>query len=283
VIYRDRERRERRQRARAVVVAANGAETARLLLASASPRFPHGLANSSGNVGRHIMFNGAGISLGLFEHPLNEYRGHPVSRVVLDFYEADPKRGFYGGGGIDARMPPSPISFALTGLPPDVPAWGPEYARALQSYARTVQCFGHTTSLPVAANSVSLDPTYRDAFGRPSLRLTYAEHPDDMRAKYFFRERAGELLEAAGATRVWPLPVVESTGGVHLLGTARMGDDPRHSVVDRYHRAHDVPNLFVCDGSSFVTSGRGQPTLTIQALAFRAAHHIARFARSYEI
>ncbi|HET7374739.1 MAG TPA: GMC oxidoreductase, partial [Gemmatimonadaceae bacterium] len=72
-------------------------------------------------------------------------------------------------------------------------------------------------------------------------------------------------------------------GGVHLLGTARMGNDPRDSVVDRYHRAHDVPNLFICDGSSFVTSGRGQPTMTIQALAYRAADHITRFARSHEI
>lgn len=70
---------------------------------------------------------------------------------------------------------------------------------------------------------------------------------------------------------------------MHLLGTCRMGDDPKTSVVDRYHRSHDIPNLFVCDGSSLVTSGRGQPTLTIQALAFRAAEHIANFARRGEI
>jgi choline dehydrogenase-like flavoprotein len=284
VLYRDREGNERRQRARVVVLAANGAETARLLLLSDAPRFPHGLANSSGNVGRHIMFNGAGISFGQFEYPLNEHRGHLVSRIVLDYYDADPRRGFYGGGGIDARFSMSPILFALGGLPPDVPTWGPAYARALhRQYTHTVQFFGHTTSLPVATNSVSLDPTHRDAWGRPALRLTYTDHPDDMRTKRFFQDRASELLEAAGATRVWPLPIVEATGGVHLLGTARMGDDPRDSVVDRYHRAHDVPNLFVCDGSSFVTSGRGQPTLTIQALAFRAAHHIARLARAREV
>jgi choline dehydrogenase-like flavoprotein len=84
--------------------------------------------------------------------------------------------------------------------------------------------------------------------------------------------------EAAGATRVWPLPIVQLTGGVHLLGTARMGNDPRASVVGRNHRAPDVPNRFVCDGSSFVTSARGQPTMTIQALAFRAADRITRFA-----
>ena len=85
------------------------------------------------------------------------------------------------------------------------------------------------------------------------------------------------------ARHTWDQPVLPIDGGVHLLGTARMGNDPRDSVVDRYHRAHDVPNLFICDGSSFVTSGRGQPTMTIQALAFRAAEHIGRFARSNDI
>ncbi|MEE8108479.1 MAG: GMC oxidoreductase, partial [Gammaproteobacteria bacterium] len=69
----------------------------------------------------------------------------------------------------------------------------------------------------------------------------------------------------------------------HLLGTCRMGNDPATSVVDKYHRTHDVPNLFICDGSSLVTSGRGQPTQTIQALAFRAAEHFSRFAKNGEI
>ena len=91
------------------------------------------------------------------------------------------------------------------------------------------------------------------------------------------------LLEAAGAQKAWAAPVGPQAVGAHLLGTCRMGDDPNTSVVDRYHRTHDVPNLFICDGSSMVTSGRGQPTMTIQALAFRAAEHIARFARQGEI
>ena len=77
--------------------------------------------------------------------------------------------------------------------------------------------------------------------------------------------------------------MLPQTQSVHLLGTCRMGNDPRTSVVDRYHRTHDVPNLFICDGSSLVTSGRGQPTMTIQALAFRAADHIGRFAKRGEI
>ena len=92
-----------------------------------------------------------------------------------------------------------------------------------------------------------------------------------------------ELFDAAGTTKAWRHPIHPTNGGEHLLDTCRMGDDPSTSVVDRYHRSHDVPNLFICDGSSFVTSGRGQPTMTIMALAFRAAHHIKIAASAGEI
>jgi choline dehydrogenase-like flavoprotein len=142
---------------------------------------------------------------------------------------------------------------------------------------------GWTTSLPVEANSVSLDPVLKDAWGLPALRCTYKDHPDDLKFAAWLRDRADEILEEAGALKVWRKPVVEMTVGLVALGTCRMGNDPRRSVIDRFHRTHDVPNLFLCDGSSFVTSGRGQPTMTIQALAFRAAEHIASFARRRQI
>jgi choline dehydrogenase-like flavoprotein len=217
-------------------------------------------------------------------NPLNEYKGAVTSRVIHDFYDTDPTRGFYGGGGIDARFPYGPIAFGINGLPDELPSWGAEFARALRGYySHSVRFVSHLTSLPLASNSVSLEPDHLDRWGRPGLRLTYADHPDDMRAKQWFRDRMQELMEAAGATHAWNQLMLPVDGGVHLLGTARMGNDPRTSVVDRFHRPHDVPNLFICDGSSFVTSGRGQPTMTIQALAFRAADHIARFARVGEI
>jgi choline dehydrogenase-like flavoprotein len=284
VVYWDKDGTERRQRARAVVLAANGAETTRLLLLSSSPRFPQGLANSSGNVGRYIMFNGYSTTTGRFEHLLNEYKGAVASRIVLDYYDADPKRGFYGGGGIDARFPYGPIGFALEMRPQDGPSWGADYKRMLSDYyPRSVRFMSHLTSLPMPNNTVTLDHDHPDRYGRPGLCLTYTDHPDDMKTKVWFRDRMHEIMEAAGATHIWDQPVLPADGGVHLLGTARMGNDPRDSVVDKFHRAHDVPNLFLCDGSSFVTSGRGQPTMTIQALAYRAADHIARFARANEI
>jgi choline dehydrogenase-like flavoprotein len=281
VLYFDEGGTEHRQRAKAVILAANGVETPRLLLMSASSRFPDGLANSSGFVGRHLMFNGAGITHGEYEHPLNEHTSVEVSRLILDeFYASDPKRGFYGAGGIDAR---GGIWFPLFGAlfpPPDRRSWGAEYkAWYAHAFTRAMQLYGHTTSLAVATNSVTLDPTLKDRFGRPAARITYEDHPDDLKNMHWFYERTRELHEAAGAKRIWGNPPTVQNLGAHLLGTARMGDDPRTSVVDRDHRTHDVPNLFLCDGSSMVTSGRGQPTMTIMALAFRAGERISDLAR----
>jgi choline dehydrogenase-like flavoprotein len=99
----------------------------------------------------------------------------------------------------------------------------------------------------------------------------------------FLAGKATQILDAAGARRSWAPPVTAQQNGLHLLGTCRMGDDPRTSVIDKFHRTHDVRNLFLCDGSSLVTSGRGQPTETITALAYRAGEHIANFARRNEI
>jgi choline dehydrogenase-like flavoprotein len=284
VIYFDANKTEIFQKAKAVVVCANGAETARLLLMSKSNMFRDGLANSSGVVGKNLMFNAGATAGGLFEHELNDYKSVVVTRIVHDFYDTDPKRGCYGGGGIDARFGMQPIAFALRALPPDVPRWGSEYKKALKEYFnRSMVMLSHTTSLPVPGNSISLDPAVKDAWGLPALRMTYKDHPDDMKIAHFLQDRSVEMLEGAGAKKIWKSPIEEQTFSVHLLGTCRMGNDPKTSVVDKYHRAHDVKNLFIVDGSSFVTSGRGQPTCTIQALAFRMADHLVQFAKRGEI
>jgi len=282
VAYFDRNRRERFQRARAVVVCANGAETPRLLLMSANPRFPHGLANSSGLVGKYLMFNYSSRASGVFEHELNEYKSVQVTRILHDFYDSDPKRGYYGGGGLDARIGPQPATWAIR-TAAEGPSWGSAYKARLREFTRTMQVASHSTSLALESNNVTLDPTVKDAWGLPAIRVTYKDHPDDLETARFLQERGAEILAAAGALRVTKAPVSAQTSSVHLLGTCRMGNDPATSVIDRYHRSHDVPNLFLCDGSSLVTSGRGQPTMTIQALAFRAGEHIARFASRGEI
>jgi len=282
VLYFDRDKHERFQKARAVVLSANGAETSRLLLNSASDRFPQGLANSSGLVGKHLMFNLGSQVYAQFEHELNEYKSVQVTRILHDFYDADPKRGFYGGGGIDARMGSQPLGWALASGG-ELPGWGAEYKARLEGFSRSMVTAGHCTSLAQESNSVSIDPTLKDAWGIPAIRVTYKDHPDDLAMAEFLQDRSLEIMQAAGAQKTWRAAQRVARGGVHLLGTCRMGNDPKSSVVDKYHRAHDVRNLFVCDGSSFVTSGRGQPTMTIQALAFRAADHIGQSAKRGEI
>jgi choline dehydrogenase-like flavoprotein len=284
VLYFDGQRRQHLQKARAVILSANGAETPRLLLLSASSRFPDGLANSNGLVGKYLMVNGFSTVLAMFDQPLNDYKSAAVSRVLHDFYEIDPKLGFYGGGGLDARFGQTPIGYAVGSVPTAVPRWGRAYKRWLaESFSHCMFVSSHATSLPVEANGFSLDPDLKDAWGLPALCMTYRDHPDDLKTVKYLQDRALELLTVSPASKVWARPIKEQTRAVHLLGTCRMGNDPKLSVINADHRTHDVPNLFLCDGSSFVTSGRGQPTMTIQALAFRAADRIGAAARRGEV
>lgn len=285
VVYLDTNGKEQAQKAKAVILCGNGAETPRLLLMSESAKHPDGLANSSGFVGRNLMVNAHSGANGIFEHPLNDYKGVQVTRIIHDFYENDEKRGFYGGGGIDARplFSATPIFHADGGMPPDVPAWGAEWKDAFaHNFTRQMTFVSSSTSLAQDSNNITLDPVSQDVWGRPAIRMTYDHHADDFAISRFLMDRCMDLFDAAGAEKSWEIDTLND-GGEHLLGTCRMGDDPATSVVDRYHRSHDIPNLFICDGSSFVTSGRGQPTMTIMALAFRAAEHIAAAAKAGEI
>ena len=228
------------------------------------------------------MWDNGGVAQGLFEHPLNEYKGIQVTRLIHDYYATDPKRGFYGGGGIDARFDFYPAGFALSGLPPDTPRWGSEFKRTFETYFnRTMTLLAHTTSLAQAKNTVSLDPDVKDAWGLPAVRITFDYHPDDVATMKWMMAKQIEILEAAGALKTWsqPYDVVDNMPSRHLMGTCRMGNDPGTSVVNAYSRTHDVPNLFLVDGSNFVTSARQQPTATIQALAYRAADYAIRAAK----
>ena len=279
--YFDGKRAVRLQKAKAVVVCANGAETPRLLLLSANKECPDGLANSSGLVGKYLMMNSGPTARAVFEHPLNDYKGFAVSRVLHDFYELDPEKvGFFGGGGLDARFDSTPIGFADDYLPHETPMWGKEFKATLaHNFTRTMSIMSHGTSLPIENNSFSLDPDLKDVWGLPAIRMTYKDHPDDLKLGVFLRARMMELLDATDAKQKWANPVEEQDFTVHLLGTCRMGNDPKTSVVNADHRTHDIKNLFLCDGSSLVSSGRGQPTMTIQALAYRAADRITALAK----
>jgi choline dehydrogenase-like flavoprotein len=207
--------------------------------------------------------------------------------VIHDFYSIDPKHGFYGGGGIDSRSLTRglPMAAAMRGGTFSGASWGSEFKRGLkEEFTHTASFNGHCTTLPLSTNNITLDPEVKDKWGRPALRTTFMNHPDDIATMKFFHDISMEMLDAVGAIqKVGSYARNGQTGGVHLLGTCRMGNDPATSVVDRYNRSHDVPNLFMVDGGSMVTSGRGQPTMTIMALAFRAADHIVQAAGRNEI
>jgi choline dehydrogenase-like flavoprotein len=282
VTYFDAAKKEIFQRSKAVILCANGVETPKLLFISGARGSSDGLANSSGQVGRNIMFNGWARASALFDHDINGWKGVAVSRVIWDFFEVPQDSGLYGGGGIDMRCESTPLAANLSW--DGEPRWGPAWKRRLKDYVnKSCIALVHSTELPVSTNRVDLDATVKDAWGVAAPRLTFTAHSQDEALGKWFGDRCRELLLAAGATKVTDGRGGGNDEGQHLLGTCRMGNDRATSVVNADHRAHDVANLFIVDGSSFVTSGRGQPTMTIQALAFRAADRISRLAKARSI
>ena len=206
------------------------------------------------------MFNGSAIGGGLFEHEVNGYKGAVVSRIVHDFYELDEKR--WRRRRRRDRLPASTCRrwrSRCEGLPPTAPTWGSDYKKLLREwYTRSVYAFGHTTQLPVPTNAVSLDPTVKDAWGLPAIRLTFTPTSRTTASSTaFFAERVGELLDAAGATS--PLDGPNGRRDVSRVPSARHVPHGRPiraiGVVDKYHRAHDVPNLFIVDGSASSRAG----------------------------
>lgn len=280
VVYFDTNGTEQFQPSRLVLLAAGGVETPRLLLLSQSSRFSQGLANSSGLVGKNLMLHAPGaIIIGIFPEPVDGHQGAPSTRVAQDFYETDTRRGFIRGGFMHPRAHGGdPIEYALR--PIHGARWGLKHKDSMREtwrYYLHSHCTGE--SLPVESNMVDLDPEVKDRFGLPVARITCTSHENDVRLARFLAERSQEIFEAAGAAKVIaPLSRVRKLHN-HQMGTCRMGNNPNSSVVDKWCRSHDVPNLFIMDASVFVTSGGLNPALTIQANAFRVCDHIAAQAR----
>ncbi|MCI0782505.1 MAG: GMC family oxidoreductase, partial [Chloroflexi bacterium] len=275
-LYYDNNGTLREQRAKVVVLACNGVGTARLLLNSRSSLFPDGLANSSGLVGKNLMHHPCGIVVGLFDEWLGTDEGPRGSTMLCqEFYETDLSRGFVRGYDLQVLGAGSnPLSSALGGLMGQRVAWGPNHHQeAHERFGHTVSLTIMTEDLPEEHNRVTLDDELTDGHGIPSPKIRYTLSENSNRMLDHGVERAKEALDAAGAKKLfWSRQ--RRNAGWHLLGTARMGDDPNKSVVDRWGRAHDVPNLFVIDGSVFTTAASINPTATIQALALRTADYI---------
>jgi choline dehydrogenase-like flavoprotein len=252
-----------------LAMAASGLGTPRLLLAS-------GIEDRSGLIGRRLMHHPTAIVTGLFRERLDGHKGPFASALYCqEFYETDRARGFLRGYQLQMLRGGGPAATALGGYMARV-AWGRGH------HAAFVARFGHEVSLtvtvedlPELSNRITLDASRRDAAGIPVPRLHYRVSENSRRALAHGVDRAREVMRAAGAFEVIVNPLSRAAG-FHFLGTARMGDDPARSVVDRDGRCHALANLFIIDGSVFVTSGAVNPTPTIQAFALRAAEAIAR-------
>ena len=285
ILYIDRVTREPREvHARAVVLCAQALESVRILLNSATPAYAAGLANSSGALGHYLMdhHSGAG-AVGEFadlsQVPSEGGAQRPNGIYVVRFRNtADETRrkdylrgfGYQGWGGVGFRF--------------DAPGYGQSYKTAITQASSpwlTLAGFGET--LARFENFVEIDPGGTvDTFGIPVLRISMAFGDNERAMMKDMAASAVEMLEAAGARRTFPqIPDKPVPGwGIHEAGIARMGADPRTSVLNQYCQTHDVKNLFVMDASSFVSIACQNPTLTIMALAVRSSDYLKEQLRS---
>jgi len=275
--YVDADGQEHHQPAELVIVACNGVGTPRLLLNSRSERFPDGLANSSGLVGRNLMFHPYAMVQGLFEEPLEGYKGPTGCSIISqEFYETDATRGFVRGYSAEMLRGMGPVSTAVWGMSSNRLPWGSEHHAAYEKlWDRTAGMVLICEDLPEPHNRVTLDPDLVDADGIPAPKIHYRLSANSRKMLDHAVATSSEALRAAGALETWseaPLP----PAGWHLMGTARMGRDPASSVVDAVGRAHDVKNLFIVDGSVFVTAGGVNPTNTLQAISLYVADYIKK-------
>ena len=265
-------------RAKVVVVSCGGIGTPRLLLHSSSPQHPNGLANSTGLVGKNLMVHIQSFATGLFDEPLQAWQGTWGGTVATrQFYETDPNRDYLRGFVMTGCTGWSPLNLALQVVP-----WGAAHHTVMDRHLNhEMALFLCGEDLPNEANRVELDWDNLDGSGMPGVKTYYALDENGRRLGADMLAHGHQLLEATGAVSVRDFGISPLLGW-HLLGTARMGDDPATSVVDADNRAHGVPNLFVVDGSSFPTSTGVNPTSTIQALALRCAAHIWEQRREWE-
>jgi len=268
VLYYDASGKLVRQKARIVAVAGNSIETPRLLLNSHSGKFAKGLANSSDQVGRNYMRHTTGSVYATFDKKVDMYRGTTMAGIVEDEARHDPKRGFVGGYHLETIALGLPFYAAF--LNPG--AWGAAFTHAMDQYANTAGLWIVGEDMPQADNRVTLHAELKDQHGLPVADVHFDDHGNDQAMREHGFKQSEALYKAAGAVEVYRVPPYPST---HNLGTSRMSEKPEDGVVNKHGQAHDIPNLFVSDGSQFTTGAAENPTLTIVTLAIRQADYIA--------
>ncbi|MER8432165.1 GMC family oxidoreductase [Mesorhizobium caraganae] len=268
VVYADKDGKLQEQKARIVAVAGNSIESPRLLLNSESAKFPHGLANSSGQVGKNYMRHTTGSVYAIFDRPVHMYRGTTMAGIIRDEARHDPSRGFVGGYEFETLSLGLPFMAAF--LNPG--GWGRSFTTALDHYDHMAGLWIVGEDMPRAENRITLHKDEKDAHGMPIADVHFDDHPNDTAMRNHAYKQATALYDAVGATRSFPTPPYPST---HNLGTNRMSEKAEDGVVNQHGQAHDIKNLFVSDGSQFTTGAAENPTLTIVSLAIRQAEYIA--------
>ncbi|RUX73168.1 GMC family oxidoreductase [Mesorhizobium sp. M7A.F.Ca.US.006.04.2.1] len=268
VVYADKDGKLQEQKARIVAVAGNSIESPRLLLNSASGKFPDGLANSSGQVGKNYMRHTTGSVYAIFDRPVHMYRGTTMAGIIRDEARHDPSRGFVGGYEFETLSLGLPFMAAFL----DPGAWGRSFTTALDHYDHMAGLWIVGEDMPRAENRITLHADEKDAHGMPIADVHFDDHPNDTAMRNHAYKQATALYDAVGATRTFPTPPYPST---HNLGTNRMSEKAEDGVVNKHGQAHDIKNLFVSDGSQFTTGAAENPTLTIVSLAIRQADYIA--------
>ena len=268
VVYADKDGNQQSQKARVVCVAGNSIETPRLLLNSASSKFPDGLANSSGQVGKNYMRHMTGSVYATFDKPVNMYRGTTMAGIITDESVNDPSRGFVGGYEMETLSIGLPFMAAF--LNPG--AWGREFAHAMDQYDHMAGMWLVGEDMPQEQNAITLHPEEKDQFGLPVPNVNFDDHPNDIAMRNHAFKQGTAVYEAAGALEAYEVPPYPST---HNLGTCRMSEQAADGVCNSFGQTHDIKNLFISDGSQFTTGAAENPTLTIVALALRQGDHIA--------
>ncbi|HET9731272.1 MAG TPA: GMC family oxidoreductase [Acidimicrobiales bacterium] len=262
---------ERFQRARMVAIAGYSIETPRLLLLSGSPRFPDGLCNDFGQVGRYVMVQGAPQTAGRFDAEVRMYKAPPPEVSCEEFYETDPANDFARGFAIQ-NVSPLPITYSEHVTAQN--HWGEVLREYMRDYVHWATLGALCEFLPRYENSVTL-ASREDRHGLPVARFSYSQGDNDKKIVKAATKKMEEILRAAGATEVMTIDRY-----AHLVGGARMAADEKSGVVDADLRTFAVPNLYITDGSVLPTQGAVNPALTIMALAARCADRLVARARS---
>jgi choline dehydrogenase-like flavoprotein len=264
------------QRAHNVVVAGYSIETPRLLFNSATDKFPEGLANSSGLLGKNLMAQSNQAVWGVMADEVRSYKGPPSLAITEHWNYEDRGKDFFGGYAYMSQGP-LPQLWANTqasahGL------WGARLVAEMKNYNHIVGLKIVGEMLPQERNCVTLSEEV-DQYGLRIPRVTYSWCENDKRLIDHSLRFMSQALRAVDARHIW----TQEDDTCHLNGTARMGTDPGTSVVNADCRSWDIQNLWICDGAGFPTVGGANPSLTIQAIACRTADRIRTLARQGEI